>query len=263
MKSYQLKWILVGILLVFVGYSAAVIASGAGWHPFGKGWQFEISGQFGDSFGPLSSVMSSVAAVSALLAYWSQREELRRLKSSADTEQKRLEKNDFENTFFRLITLFRDTLVQIDVDQQTRDPARGVDALQKFIRDYMQSYDAAHTLDNSASNFKKMYRTYQNDLGHYFRLFYHIVRFVDEAHIDDKMKYIRIFRSLLSNTEMVMIGLNCCYGEGHAKLRPLVEKYALLHNISAERAKEFGIVTAIGKAAFGDRKIGADNMLSY
>jgi Putative phage abortive infection protein len=263
MKSNQLKWILIVILLVFLGYLFAVIASGAGWHPFGTGWQFETTGQLGDSFGPLSAVMSSVAAISALLAYWSQREELQRLKLSAGSEQQRLEKNDFENTFFRLITLFRDTLVQIDIDQQTREPARGADALQKFIRDYMISFDDAHTLDKSPENFKKMYRAYQNDLGHYFRLFYHIVRFVDEAPIDDKMKYIRIFRSLLSNTEMVMIGLNCCYGEGNAKLRPLVEKYALLHNISAERAKQFGIVTVMGKAAFGDRKIGADNMLSY
>jgi hypothetical protein len=254
-------WI-VGVVAFFVVYWGAVIASGSGLNLFGIKWHFENSGQFGDSFGPLASVMSAIAAIAALGAYRSQKEELDRLKNSAKAERERVERNDFEGTFFQLVNLFRDTLSGIDVDQQVGGPARGPDAFQRLISDYMVKMDENNMLTQSSSNFKKMYNSNQNDLGHYFRLFYHIVRFIDESEVDEKIKYVRIFRSLLSNAEMVMIGLNCSYGAGHKKLRPLVEKYALLHNISASRAKQFGIVGSIGSAAFGDRTISADNMLS-
>lgn len=247
---------------IFAMYLSAVIASGLGWNPFGVIWNFENSGQFGDSFGPLGAMMSAVAAVSALLAYWSQRDELNRLKTSAEADRLRAEKNDFEGMFFQLVTLFRNTLVQIDVDQQTAQPARGADAFKRLISDYMYRIKVDDISAGNEKNFKNMYLNNQNDLGHYFRLFYHIVKFIDESEIDGKMRYIRIFRATLSNSEIVMIGLNCCYGAGFEKLKPLVEKYALLHNISANSANKFEINSKMKSDAFGDRTIDANGLLT-
>ena len=90
------------------------------------------------------------------------------------------------------------------------------------------------------------YRRHREDLAHYFRLFYHIVKFVDESPVDPKAIYIRLIRATRSNSEMVLIGLDCMHGGGQSKLRPLVERYALLHNIAEASIGRWGMLDALG-----------------
>lgn len=131
MKSRH-KFLIVLAAIFFAIYWLAVLAGGAGWNPSGISWDFERSGQFGDSFGPLGAVMSSVAAISALLAYWAQREELDRLKDAAEDERKRVLKRDFEDIFFRLLTMLRDVVKGIDVKKSGGD-LYGSDAMSWII----------------------------------------------------------------------------------------------------------------------------------
>jgi hypothetical protein len=253
----------IGLATLFIVYSAGVIASGSGVNLLGIKWHFENSGQFGDSFGPLASVMSAIAAIAALMAYRSQREELDRLKATAVEDKIRQNHRDFEDTFFKLLTLFRDTVNQIDVsDPYNGTKAVGPDAFQRLIWDYLVREDKTPPVELNEKIYKEFYIKYQNDLGHYFRLFYHIVRFIDSSEIEDRMSYIRYLRSLLSNSEMILIGMNCAFGAGSPKLKILVEKYALLHNISADSARRHSIVYAMDKSAFGDRRLGKDGLLS-
>jgi hypothetical protein len=71
------------------------------------------------------------------------------------------------------------------------------------------------------------------------------------------MLYVRLLRATLSNAEIVLIGLNCMYGGGQRKLKPLVEKYAVLHNISAGDARTWRFAASFDQSAFGDRDIKA------
>jgi Putative phage abortive infection protein len=136
------------------------------------------------------------------------------------------------------------------------DVARGRDAMAKIL----------DRLDESKSpttrkSYQNIYVDYRDDLGHHFRIFYHITRFIDESDVKNKMTYIRLLRATLSNAEMVLIGLNCIHGGGEAKLKPLLEKYALLHNISSQFAEKWEITTQFNPTAFGDRVVSADGKL--
>lgn len=246
-------------------YLVGVIATGLGWNPFGRLWNFENSGQFGDSFGPLGALMSAIAAVSALMAYWSQREELGELKKAEKINQVRSDKKDFEDTFFRLLSLFREILNQVEhkIEKQGRglgEPPitklhkRGSYALESMM---MWSSLGSHQKDRHevAKLFMSIYDAHQGSMGHYFRLFYHILKFVDEANVEDKKKYARFLRALLSRSEILLIALNCAHGGGKEKLKPLVEKYAMLHNISASEAKRLHLLSEFPQAAFGDRSL--------
>lgn len=261
------KWAAFSFLITW----AVILASALGFNIFTKSLDFERTGQFGDSFGVLNAIMASFAAISAFAAYQSQREELDRLKAN-ETETKRAEadrdyfayKRDFENTFFNLLNLLRETVKEIDVEADDiaealgikGDVVRGRDAMAKILK----NLDAFMPLAKRES-YQIIYASYRDDLGHYFRTFYHIVRFINESDIKDKMTYIRLLRATLSNAEIVLIGLNCLHGGGETKLKPLVEKYALLHNISSEFAEKWELTTQFDSTAFGDRKVSTDGKL--
>lgn len=231
-------------------YVAAIIASGLGWNPTGEAWNFQNSGAFGDSFGPLNALVATVAAVGAVAAYRAQREELDRIKETAPIERAEGIKRDFETTFFNLLKLFRDTVTEIDVpDRYGNKPKMGRDALRRILDEYVSHYKSKFD-DRGA--FRHTYFRFRDDLGHYFRLFYNILRFIDDAHVEDKLFYVRLLRATLSDAEIVLIALNCMYGGG-GKLKPYVERYALLHNISKTSAEQWQIRAGFNAAAFGDR----------
>ncbi len=245
------------IALIFVVYTIAIVVNGMGMNPAGISWTFANSGQFGDSFGPLSSLFACVAAVSAFLAYSEQRAELQRVKTAYDDEKTRADKRDFENGFFHLLEMKRSSLNAITVGSPDSG-ASGAAAVDAIMHDVRASDDDPDMLLQS---YLATYYVYRNMLSTYLRTCYHIVKFIDGADVNGKMTYARIFRASLSNAEIVLIGVNAAVGGGRVKFKPLVEKYALLHNISATDAGYYDLLHAFEKSAFGRRNI-ADEIAS-
>lgn len=243
---------IVAVALVFALYSLYVILAGLGFDPIGVRWDFALSGQLGDSFGPLNSLMAAVAAIGAIAAYMSQREELNRVKKERDRELATADKRDFESTFFNLLTLLRTTVQEIDIpDRYGGQLVAGRDAIRRVLSTHIGG--PSGNPENDRKRYRLIYSQYQDDLGHYFRLFYHVLKYIDDSGLENKTLYVRLLRATLSNAEMVLIGLNCMYGAGRSKLKPLLEKYAVLHNISASEAQAWFITSDFAQSAFGDR----------
>jgi hypothetical protein len=77
-------------------------------------------------------------------------------------------------------------------------------------------------------------RDREAQIGHYFRLLYHILRIVDGSSIltdEEKKDYARILRAHISEPEFALLFYNCIHPDGE-KLHPLVEKYDLLQSMS-------------------------------
>lgn len=247
------KW---AALAFFVTW-AIILASALGLNIVSDSLDFERTGQFGDSFGVLNAIMASFAAISAFAAYQAQREELERLKNNEIENNYFAYKRDFESTFFNLLNLFRETVKEIDIKlEYDGDIFHGRDAISKILNALDKQYGSV-----IHERWVIIYDKYRDDLGHYFRIFYHIVRFIDESEIKNKLTYIRLLRATLSNAEIVLIGLNCIHGGGQEKLKPLVERYALLHNISSQFAEKWQLTTEFDASAFGDRKVLAGGRL--
>ncbi len=251
-QSRHFKRVALGVCLVAALYLGFVASSGLGFNPTGVAWEFEAVGQLGDSFGPLNTFMAGLAAVGALGAYLAQRDELSDARISAKAEKKLAEKRDFEATYFRLIELLRDTTKEIEVtDQYNQNPVRGRDAIKRIVEEKI-----GRTFGNDESdrkNYNEVYLRNRDDLGHYFRTIYHIVRLIDEVGVEEKVLYIRLLRASLSNSEVVLLALNCVYGEGREKFKPLIDRHALLHNISEEDARNWRLTEKFADGAFGDR----------
>jgi hypothetical protein len=244
------------LLIAFAAYVLYVLFAGLGFNPLGARWDFSLTGELGDSFGPINTLMALVAAVAAIAAYFAQSAELERLRASSEVERTLATKRDFETTFFNLLQLFRETVKEIDApDQYNQNAVRGRDALKRILEGYIGGTRGNDAADASA--YSSVYDRFRDDLAHYFRLFYQILRLVDHAPVSDKMLYVRLLRATLSNAEIVLIALNCLYGGGKQKLKPLVEQYAVLHNISAADARSWRFLTSFHSSAFGDRRMDA------
>lgn len=87
-------------------------------------------------------------------------------------------------------------------------------------------------VESVLSGYKNFHDKYKNDLAHYFRTLYQVIRFIDDSRIDDKHLYARILRAQMSDAEQTLLMYNCAVGKGRAKFKKLVERYSLLHNCS-------------------------------
>lgn len=239
--------LLLGLAALFVIWGCFVVSSGLGWNPFGRTWDFSNPGAFGDSFGPLSALMASVAALSAIATYRAQSEELDRIRQRESERDRAEAKASFENTFFRLLDHHRQNLASIDLDGSGAQRI-GQDAFRSMV--YMFRNGSA---SGWSASWSRTFDKYQNDLGHYFRFLYHIVRYVHHSDAEDKYFYIQILRATLSESELILIGANCAYGEGVGRFQDLVETYALLHNISPEAKAKYKLDEKLALGAFERR----------
>jgi len=237
-------WIPVGLFGLFV-WIAAIVAGGAGWNPFGVVWNFSNSGAFGDSFGPLSAAMGALAATGAFLAWGEQRREIHRLRLNDEQAKEDLAISRDEQTFFNLLKMFQEIVALTDIQRSDGPDKNGQDAFAHLLG----RVDARiqHGLQQA---YQGIFTKFVNDLGHYYRTLYNIIAFVDKSHLKDKYFYVKIVRSLLSNAEIGLVGLNCVYGEGKDKFKPLVEKYALLKNLSPDLINKYDLRNSFGPGAF-------------
>jgi len=78
-----------------------------------------------------------------------------------------------------------------------------------------------------------MYNERQNDLGHYFRNLYHVLRFVHRSELPDleKRNYAALVRAQLSSQELVLLFYNALGPYGYQKFKLLLEEYSMLKNL--------------------------------
>jgi hypothetical protein len=76
------------------------------------------------------------------------------------------------------------------------------------------------------------YANHQEDLGHYFRTLYHLIKFVKFSNFEykEKRRYTSLVRAQLSAYELGLLFYNCLsrYGKG---FKPLVEEFGLLEHL--------------------------------
>lgn len=216
-------------------------------------------GTFGDMFGFSTALFSGLAFAGIILTIWMQKEELslqRRelsdtrevLKNQAnqlEQQSRTLIAQKDENTFFQLLKLHNDIVENIKIDLSPTSSVTGKKALERISA--VMTHNIVRGIKGKALDvevmcdlYKEQYKINESILGHYFRLLYHIVKFVNFSQLEDKKIYTNIVRAQLSQPELVLIYFNCMSSYGREKFKPLVEKYALLKAMSFDGLKELG-----------------------
>lgn len=223
-----------------------------------KDWR----GTFGDMFGGINALFSGLAFGGIIITILLQSKELslqrdelknttEELKRTANAQEdtgkavaaqlQMMEKQQFESAFFNLLQMHSELVKNIDIRKKVNMgnlqvklesvTIHGKDCFKFFYETFKTSYTSTNNPDFNAV-YLAFFSNYQNDLSHYFRTLYHIVKFVDQSNISDKKRYTSIVRAQLSAFELLLLFYNGLSPLG-TKFKPLINEYNLLKNLNS------------------------------
>jgi hypothetical protein len=234
---------------------------------YGLSLSDEGRGLFGDMFGAANALFAGLAFAGVVYAIFMQRlevkltkEELRRTKeifekqaASLELQNRETKKQIFENTFFQLLRVFSDLTENLDLVDGART-TRGKDVLTAF-ENRLNRINRSIEKEGDKPDFKEVYRRLyagaHNDLGHYFRMLYTVIRCVDESEVGNKKFYTNILRAQLSDAELHLILYNGLSEHGIERLKPLLEKYEFFDNLPFTRVMYQDALKLYNEEAFG------------
>ncbi|MDP3496035.1 MAG: putative phage abortive infection protein [Hyphomonadaceae bacterium] len=225
-------------------------------------------GTFGDMFGFANALFSGVVFIGVTYAIFLQREEIRiarddirYTKTILDEQQKHLalqneetKRQMFENTFFGMLTLLTEITSQIDVLSPEGRLTKGKDMFPIFIKRLRGASSGEPPIRDLAGFeriYKKFYAAEGKEVGHYYRVLYNIVKFIDKSGPAEKKFYSNILRAQLSDAEAALLFHKGLSSFGREKLKPLIEKYALLKNVKDEDLLAANLKDHYARSAYG------------
>lgn len=231
----------------------------------------EKQGQFGDQFGAVNALFSGLAFAGLIFTIILQkkelalqREELTQTREELKGQKKQLEKQNetlkiqrFENTFFQMLTQFQEIVNNLSFTYLNRDKERRLSANGRecFSIAFESAPHKSEIQDMSTMNTSGWYIGMRNIIktfgkegymesfsppyfDHYFRFIYRILKFVQTSPLvndfDHEYEYTCMLRAMLSRYELVWLYYNGLSDYGSEKLKPLIERYAMLKNLRKE-----------------------------
>lgn len=198
-----------------------------------------LTGTFGDSFGVLTSLFTGIA----LAGLWytirlqkielkATRHELKGQKTHMAQQAYALSKQNFENTFYRIIGMIDDRAGNL-IDPGTNDPLRKG---RKAFVFHVQSLNGAGYLQSIARDapradveevYRRWYASNSQELEAYFQLLYEALNTVDLSKMLSPQRYADVLRALLSPAEKHVLYYHGVSGVTDANFRPLLAKYKM------------------------------------
>lgn len=235
-------------------------------------WQIELDkfaqlGPIGDLLSGSSMPFITFATlILVYLTYKSQSEEFKMTRNLVEKQNETSEKQRFENTFFSLLSLHHEIVNAIKhKDEKSQKEYDGrkyfFEAYGLFYEIYTYNrniqnqpiYIPEKELDETTFNYRKskigtteesllkfsyeiFYDDHQENIGHYFRNLYHLLRLINESCLVniEKLSYSKILGAQLSSYELVLLFYNCWVGHGSEHFKPMIFKYGMLDNMNIE-----------------------------
>lgn len=117
--------------------------------------------------------------------------------------------------------------------------------LESFMRKTPEATDGADLARKLGDHYETFYSGYGHDVGHYLRLTFNILEFIDTSRLDARRKQalVHVFRAQLRQDELILLFYNAFSSfagrEGKSPGDPttfdLIRKYKLLRNLDASR----------------------------
>ena len=225
-------------------------------------------GEFGDFLGgTLNPLLTFLTFMGLLITIVLQQTELRdtrvELERSATALESQLKANDrqnFESTFFQMLTLHNTIVNSIDLHYSGRpsgSDTKGRDCFKQFFENFRDQYygqigqDERERLQMAYDLF---WEHRQQDLAHYYRYLYNVLRFVYESKgIEDKMPYVKLLRAQLSDYELVLLFYTALNKHG-INYWIYIHEYQLLDNLLPSLLIEPGHKSLYSPKSFGEPK---------
>lgn len=196
----------------------------------------DTRGTIGDVFGVTNSLFSGLAFVGVAVAILLQREELDRTKIALERQDKQAYQQNYEGFLFRLIEMLGGITdnIQATINSVPQKGKIAIDFIaDKDLKSRLARTHPGAALPDFETTYSEFFMQYKVQLANYFRLVFYIFKSIKDSSIDEEMKryYARLVRSLISDQEITLLFFNGISTHG-AHMKPLIEEYALLNNLS-------------------------------
>ncbi|WP_247749221.1 putative phage abortive infection protein [Rhizobium sp. L245/93] len=195
------------------------------------------------------------------------RKELATSAKALTDQYQALDRQNFETTFFRMLTLHNTIVNSIDLEWKRSNPstvdaamgnfirrAVGRDCFKQFFANYSDNYNERPEEDERTrlqAAYSKFWDFRQQDLAHYYRYLYNVLRFVHEQKgVDDKMRYVKLLRAQLSDYELLLLFYTALNKNG-LNYWVYIHEYELFDNLPP-----IMLIKPGHKALYSDRSFG-------
>jgi len=190
--------------------------------------------KMGDFIGGIVSVASALVGV--FLLY----ETLRLQRIELKKSRKMFKYQQFENSFFQLLSLHNEIVSGIDISKSEMEDSpllhTGRDCFEFFYKEFkgMIPKSDIKNLEIAKKKYKDFYYKREADLGHYFRNMFHILNYVKFSPInsEQKKRYSDILRSTLSLNELRLLYYNHQANFCNEEFKNLIREYNFLKSLS-------------------------------
>lgn len=155
-----------------------------------------------------------------------QREELGLSRTVFQEQAYILRQQRLETLFFSLLDLY--SKIKSDLDKTSKLNDYFASFKEDLFNDFVTDENCKKCFTNAITKYEEIYFTRKEKLSQYFKLAYRIIKIIDESEIkqEEKFKYIKIFRSQLSENEMLAI-----YYNSHSKVSGQLYLFILRYNL--------------------------------
>ena len=209
-------------------------------------------GLFGDKFGAVNALFSALAFAGVIVTVFLQKEELRHQREELEltrgeikgqkeqlrAQNETMKLQSFETSFFNLIALLNGQIAGMRTSAGATDPdVVGRNCFDIWFSKWHNAVGNRKGKHPEASAIELLELAYNDcnldpQVGFFFRTFYHVVNFADTSDVPYPARYVAILRAQLSSSQIAMLFWNSILPRGE-KLKPLVNKYALLEHWNA------------------------------
>ena len=201
-------------------------------------------GEFGDyTGGVLNPIFALFALVVLLRTVQLQTDELRlsnrELQHSSKAlrdQSASLQLQNFERTFFEMVRLHHDIIKDLYLETTIRGRDCFRVLYDEELRRYYKPIKEPRPLEEIKDAYSRFNDNNQHYVGHYFRNFYRILKFVDESamEVKDKKEYAGILRAQMSSYELLLMFYSTLHPIGENLMR-LVERYQMFNNLEKNK----------------------------
>lgn len=215
------------------------------------------SGSIGDVFGVANALFSALAFAALLYAVFLQRDELklqrkelrttrqvmRKQHAELERQARTMAKQVFENRFFQLLRTHQDIVEGTSLLRNNIFVGRTalkliVDDMRKTIGDSVTTWQDDQSEKDSVAYialldgaYRRFYKQHGQEVGHYCRHLYHMLRFLKENAPEGSMEYARLIRAQLSEKELLLLFYNGISSYGREKFIALANEFDLFQNL--------------------------------
>jgi hypothetical protein len=196
-------------------------------------------GEFGEKFGAVNALFSSLAFAALLVAVLLQMRGLSEQREQLRGTEKAMKQQSFETSFFNMLKLLSELTAQMMIRTQGVDTDYwGRECFEQWYGKFKYEFNLVRGQNKGGEVAKLSKEAFDKarldpKIGYYFRTFYHIIKFVDRNADNKAREYTSVVRAQLSSHQLALLFYNCLIDRG-VKLKALVEKYGLLEGMNLD-----------------------------